>query len=52
MEELALGALADASVSLADTLVVPPARAPSPDLEVRAWLDALEHRSSTSDADH
>jgi hypothetical protein len=45
IERLALRDLPDAQVDLHDTLVIPPARPPEPDLQVRVRLHALEQGS-------
>ena len=42
IERLALGELPQADVGMADTVVIPPARAMQPDREIRARLDALD----------
>ena len=47
IERLALGALAQADIGMADTVVIPPARAMQPDREIRARLDALDRAAAS-----
>jgi len=42
IERVALGDLPQADIGMADTVVIPPARAMEPDPEIRARLDALD----------
>lgn len=46
IERLALGDLPQADVGMADTVVIPPARAMQPDREIRARLDALDQAAA------
>ena len=46
IERLALGELAQADIGMADTVVIPPARAMQPDREIRARLDALDQAAA------
>ena len=48
IERLALGALVQADIGMADTVVIPPARAMQVDHEMRARLDVLDRAASAA----